>query len=336
MYREFDLIARITELFDQPEGVTFGIGDDCAVLDPGRFDLVTTDSLVEGVHFRRDWGSPADFGWRAIARCLSDIAAMGGGPGAFFMNLMLPPDEDQAFVDGLLQGMKEACEELVPDSFEVSVGGGDVTTLPQVAAVAVTMLGESSPAGPVMRSGAVPGDRIVLLGPVGLAAAALDLLQGCYPAIDHQDYPALLRAYHRPRPRVHEGALLGLYSVPSALIDISDGLGQDLGHIMSRSHVGATIETYNLPRHPEIVQLGERTGADVLEWMIGGGGDYELLICVPPARMPKLWELARRHDWEVYDIGEVRAAEEGLRLIGPDGLPVRYERLGYQHFCATS
>ncbi len=331
MYAEFDLIEKIVAAFPAPEGVTLGIGDDGAVLDPGRFDLVTTDTLVEGVHFRRDWSSAQDIGWKALATNLSDIAAMGGGPGVFFMNLSLRRDEDEAFIDGLLEGMASACQELVPDSFRVSVAGGDTTATTGPAVITITLLGESSPAGPVLRSGAVPGDRIVLFGHTGLSAAAVAILSGEVSA-DAGDYPELLEAHRRPRARVHEGALLGLYGIPSALIDVSDGLISDLGHVLKRSKVGASLETHNLPRHEALRRLADRTGVDLLPWMLAGGDDYELLVTIPPARMPKLWELARRYGWDVYDIGEVRAADEGLRLIDPRGQRISLERTGYKHF----
>lgn len=331
MYGEFELIDRIAALFDTPEGLTMGIGDDCAILDPGRFDLVTTDTLVEGIHFRNDWSSPSDIGWKAVATCMSDIAAMGGGPGAFFLNLVLGPDVEETYVDGLLAGMKQACDDLTPDSFEVAVGGGDVSASPGPSMISITMLGEASPAGPVMRSGALPGDRIALLGPTGGAAAGLALLSGELPA-NADEYPALVAQHRRPRARVKEGALLGLYGVPSAMIDVSDGLAQDLGHILARSNVGASIETHNLPRHPELARLTDNTGVDVLPWILSGGDDYELLLVVPPARMTKLWDLARRHDWDVYDIGEIRSSQEGLRVLSADGTPLTLEKRGFRHF----
>ena len=331
MYAEFDLIDRIAALFPSAEGVTVGIGDDGAVLDPGRFDLVTTDTMVEGVHFRLDWSSPQDVGWKLMATNLSDIAAMGGGPGVALLNLTLPTTCDAPTLDGLLMGLLEATQALVPPSFSVTIAGGDVTSTRGPMVLTLTLLGESSPAGPVLRSGAVPGDRIILFGGTGLSRAGLALLSGELEA-QPSDYPALLQAHRRPRPRVHEGALLGLYGVPSALIDISDGLAQDLGHIMARSGVGASIESHNLPRHEELARLASQTGLDPLPWMIGGGEDYELLVTVPPARMPKLWELARRHGWDVYDIGEVRAQPEGLRILGPRGQPLTFESLGFRHF----
>ena len=331
MYREFDLIQRISEMFEQPEGVTLGIGDDAAVLDPGRFDLVSTDTLVERVHFRRDWSSPADIGWKALAVSMSDIAAMGGAPGAFWLNLVLGPADDEAFVDGLLGGIKEACDELAPRGFEISAGGGDVTATDGPTVITTTVLGEASPAGPILRSGAVPGDRIVVFGPTGLAAAGIELLDGRLEA-DPEEFAQLVHAHRRPWPNVRHGALLGLYGIPSALIDVSDGLGQDLGHILERSGVGASIQTHNLPRHPQLVELAEQTGADMLAWMVGGGEDFQLAVTVPPARMPKLWEVARGEDWEVHDIGEVRAPDEGLCFVGPSGEQMRFDSLGYEHF----
>ncbi|MGM0558271.1 MAG: thiamine-phosphate kinase [Myxococcota bacterium] len=331
MYREFELIERIATLFDQPEGVTFGIGDDCAVLDPGRFDLITTDTLVEGTHFRREWSSAHDIGWKALAVSLSDVAAMGGGPGAFLLNLTLSEDVDEAWIDELLAGIKAACGELIPEGFHVSVGGGDVTSTTGPTVITTTLLGEASPAGPVLRNGAVPGDRLILLGPTGASAAGLAILRGDFD-VDPESFPGLLTAHRRPNPRIREGALLGLYGIPSSLIDISDGLARDLGHILDSSSVGATIETHSLPRHPELITLGEAVDIDLLELMLTGGDDYELLISVPPARMPKLWEVARREEWDVYDIGEVRAPEEGMRILGPDGKQMDFDSLGFEHF----
>lgn len=332
MYSEFELIEKIAGAFKTPEGLTLGIGDDCAILDPGRFDLVTTDTLVEGVHFRKDWSTPVDIGWKCLAASLSDVAAMGGGPGAFFLNLTLSQGDDETFVDGLLEGLALACAELTPDGFEVAAGGGDITRTSGPTVITVTLLGEASPAGPITRSGALPGDRIVLLGSTGRAAAGLGLLSGELEVADIQLYPELLKSHRRPRPRVHEGALLGLYGVPSALIDVSDGLVADLSHVLSRSETGATIETHNLPRHPELVRLMQEVDGDIDDLLLSGGEDFELLIVSPPARMTKLWDLARRYAWDVYDIGEIRSSEEGLRILAPDGSVIDKEYKGFEHF----
>jgi thiamine-monophosphate kinase len=336
MYGEFELVEKIKARFARPDGVTLGIGDDAAVLDPGRFDLVTTDTMVEGVHFDRRWSSGFDIGWKLVAVNLSDVAAMGGGPGIVFLNLTLPRDTEAAFADALIDGIQAACDELVPESFDVGVAGGDVTSTDGPLVLTLTMMGECSPAGPVLRSGAVPGDRVAVLGHLGMAAAGLDLLRGAFDGADPADYPALVEAHTRPIARVHEGAMLGLYGVPSALMDISDGLAQDLGKILAASGAGAWVEVHSLPRHPELARLEREHGADALSYILSGGDDYELVITVPPARMPKLWELARRYEWDVYDLGEVRSAEEGLRLIGPDGSPLELDTRGWDHFAGDA
>ncbi|RDV39446.1 thiamine-phosphate kinase [Bradymonadaceae bacterium TMQ3] len=331
MTTEFELIARIAALFGAPEGVAVGIGDDGAVLDPGRFDLVTMDTMVEGVHFDRDWSSPQDVGWKLLASNLSDIAAMGGGPGAFFLSMALPAALDPGWPEGVLEGIKEAARALVPESFEVSAGGGDLSSTHGPIVLTMTLMGEASPAGPVLRRGAVPGDRIVLLGQTGLAAAGLAILRGDVD-VEPGQFACALRAHRRPGAQVRAGALLGLYGVPSAMIDVSDGLVQDLGHILKASEVGARLEAYSLPHHPELVMLREEYGVDILRLMLTGGDDYELLMTIPPARMPKIWDMARRHSWDVHDIGEVRSPDEGLVVLGPEGEPVVFEHGGYRHF----
>ncbi len=330
MTSEFELVDRLASLFSAPEGVTVGIGDDAAVLDPGRFDLVTMDTLVEGVHFRRDWSEPEDIGWRALAANLSDVAAMGGGPGAFFLSLALPEPLDDQWVGRLCEGMKEAASELVPDSFEVSAGGGDLSSSPGPVVISITLLGEASPAGPVLRSGAVPGDRIVVLGMPGLAEAGMTVLSS--DILKNEDFPLSVQAYQRPRPQVHAGGLVGLYGVPSAMIDTSDGIIQDLGHILEASGVGAQIEAFQLTIHPELAALEEAGAGRALDWMLTGGEDFCLLMTVPPARMPKLWDMARHRDWTVQDLGEIRAPKEGLQVMGLDGQPLDLDKSGFRHF----
>lgn len=333
MTSEFDLIDKLRALFPPPEGLSIGIGDDAAVLDPGRFDLVTMDTLVEGVHFRRDWSTATDVGWKCLAANLSDIAAMGGGPGAFFLSLALPSPVDLEWVEGLWTGMREAARVLVPDSFEVSAGGGDISRTSGPIVITLTMLGEASPAGPVVRSNAVPGDRIVVMNTPGRAAAGLAVLGS--DAVEAEDYPELVRAYRRPCPDVRAGGLLGLAGVPSAMIDTSDGLAQDLGHILTASEVGARIETFQLPVPAAMSALQDAEVGLVEDWLLGGGEDFCLVMTVPPARMPKLWDMARQYDWQVHDIGEIRAPEEGLQMLGLDGKPLDREIESFRHFEAS-
>ncbi len=330
---EFELIERIAAVFPRPEGVWEGIGDDAAVLDPGRFDLVTMDTLVEGVHFRSDLSTAEDVGWKSLAANLSDIAAMGGGPGAFFLSLALPDPPDLEWLEGFWRGMRQAAQELVPESFDVSAGGGDLSRTTGPMVITLSLMGEASPAGPVLRKNAVPGDRIVVLGDPGLAAGGLVVLES--DQLDEDQFKELVAAYRRPRPHVREGGLLGLYGIPSAMIDTSDGLIQDLGHLLSSSQVGAQIEAFQLPIAPELAALEEAGAGQVEQWLLGGGEDFCLVLTVPPARMPKLWDMARQYDWKVSDIGEIRSPEEGLQVMGLDGEPIKREITSFRHFEAT-
>jgi thiamine-monophosphate kinase len=341
MYREFELIERIARTFGQSvpgrsvsgrqPGVALGIGDDCAVLESCAFDLVTTDTMVEDVHFRRAWSSPEAIGFKAISVSLSDVAAMGGRPGAFFLNLTLAADESEAFVDGLICGMSEACEAASGEGFVVSVVGGDVTSTTGPAVITTTLLGKAASGGPLTRGGASAGDRVVIFGPTGLAQAGLELLEGRHD-VNEEDFPCLLEAHRRPRALVEQGVVLGELGIASALIDLSDGLAQDLGHILERSGVGATIETERLPRHEELEAFCDEAQADILGFMLGGGEDFQLCSTVPKARVQDLTEIGRARDFEVFDIGEIRPAGEGLRILNPAGESMDVDIPGYQHF----
>lgn len=331
MYSEFELIERISAAFDRPSGVPLGIGDDCAVLTPERFDLVTTDTLVEGVHFRRDWSTAEEIGWKALAVSLSDVAAMGGAPGAFLMNLTVAPEVEAAFVDGLIAGISQAIDELVPPEFAVAPAGGDVTRTTGPTVITTTLFGVAPGPGPVMRGGAVRGDHLVMLGPLGLAQAGVDLLEGAVSA-DPEDFPRLVEAHRRPRPLVNEGGLLGEHAIPSALIDTSDGFGSDLGHILDRSHAGAQVDVSRFSIHDELAAFCEEVGRDPLDYVLSGGEDFQLCMAVPDERIDRLDELADEQGWPVYRIGEILSATDGLSLVDADGTPVEVDTLGYEHF----
>jgi thiamine-monophosphate kinase len=328
--REFELIDQIRRRFERPDGVVVGIGDDAAVLEAGRYDLVTTDTMVEGVHFRRDWSSAAQIGWKALAVSLSDIAAMGGEPGAFFLNLTVAPGQD-SFVDGVLGGLAEICEAYSVEGATVSVAGGDVSATDGAAVLTTTLLGRSPADGPILRGGAQAGDRVVVLGPTGLAQAGVDLLAGRLE-VDPQDFGELLEAHRRPRPLVEAGRLVGANGLASALIDTSDGFGQDLGHILEQSGVGARVEVDRLPRHPQLDALCHQTESDPLEYMLAGGEDLQLCMTVPAAKLERLREVGAQAGFEVFDVGQIHADLEGVRFVGPGGDPVELDVLGYQHF----
>lgn len=331
---EFDLIERIKRRFASVDGVHLSIGDDCAILEPGRFDLVTVDTMVEGVHFDRALSTPEDIGWKLLATNLSDIAAMGGAPGPCFLSLSLGPNTGEAFVEGLVAGMSEAAEALIPSGFESGVAGGDTTRTAGPTVLSLTLLGESSPTGPIRRSGALPGDRVVLIGAVGMAAAGLMILQeGLERDRDTPEavWEAFIRAHRRPHACVLEGALMGHHGLANALIDVSDGLIQDLKHVLKASGAGARIQADRIAVDAAHRRLAFAQNIDLWSWLLAGGDDYALLGTVSPDRMVHIWQLAQEYNFHAVDIGEVRDPREGLSIWDGAGRKVELERWGYTH-----
>lgn len=331
MTSEFDLIEIIADTFAMPQGIEVGIGDDSAVLERGCFDLVAMDTLVEGVHFRRDWSSPEEIGWKALAVNLSDIAAMGGVPGPFFLSLAMPGPLDLPWVQGLLAGMKEAAEQLMPPGQVVAVVGGDTVQTRGPAVVTITVVGRSPEGGAILRRGAKVGDRIIALGALGLSAAGLAVAREL-KAAERTEYPAAWSAFQRPRPQIKAGIILGQAGLPTAMIDISDGLIQDLGHILRANRLGAHLECSRLQIHPELVALSEAGLGDPLEWILSGGEDFQLLMTISPDEMARFEALCDNEGWTAQDFGEARHCSEGVTILDREGAPMDVSAQGYIHF----
>ena len=226
---EFGLIDRIRARFPAPEGVT-SIGDDCAVLPQkdGMETLVSTDMLVEGTHFLRDDIPPYRLGWKSAAVNLSDIAAMGGSPVGTFLSVALPAGLETAWVDEFLRGYADLCSR-----FGTPLLGGDTTASPDRICINVAVLGECPAGGARRRSGALPGDLVCVTGTLGDSAAGLKaILEGVERDADVQ---ALIDRHYLPLPRVEEGLRLAATPGVHAMMDLSDGLGSDLRHILEAS-----------------------------------------------------------------------------------------------------
>jgi thiamine-monophosphate kinase len=315
---ELDYIERFKSFFDTPGMVRVGIGDDAAVLDDGPLDVVTTDMLVEDVHFRRDFCDPEDIGWRAVIASLSDIAAMGGAPGPYVASIALGPDDGSDVVDGMLDGMRSAVDVYVPDEFEVSAIGGDMTSSPGPMVMSITMFGFSPPGGPICRSGAGPGDRLVMFGGSGRAMAGMAILEAEEP--DHRrSFPNIMSAYQRPKARSLEGAAVGLEQAVTAMIDVSDGLGVDAGRLADASGVGARID---LPRHPareELAPVADLLERPLRDWLIGGGEDFELLAACRPDAMERLRAIGDEFDFDVHEVGVVLPEDAGVQVYDESG-----------------
>ena len=275
---EFGLIGRIRDLFPAPEGVE-GIGDDCAVLPQrsGRDTLVSTDLLIEGTHFLREDIPPYRLGWKSAAVNISDIAAMGGKPVATFLSVALPADLDASWMDGFLRGYAE-----LSGRFGVALLGGDTTASPDRICINVAVLGECPSGAARLRSHAQPGDCICVTGPLGDSAAGLKaILGGVERDVDVQ---ALIDRHYLPVPRVEEGLKLATTPGVHAMMDISDGIGSDLHHILDASGTGAQVDLAALPLSPALQRVCARQGWDAAALATGGGEDYELLFtCTPEA-----------------------------------------------------
>lgn len=302
-------------------GVRLGIGDDAAVIVPGRnTDLVVTcDAFLEGVHFLADRHPPDSVGYKSLARATSDIAAMGAMPRLFLLTLALPQDRTGQWLtgtSGFLQGMRRAARQL-----GVRLIGGDTTQFPFVS-ISITVLGEVAPSRAITRAGARPGDLLYVTGRLGRAKLGLELVKNCpfnevKRLIRGQIW--LLRQHLYPHIRVRLGEWLGRRQIASAMIDISDGLSTDVGHLCAASEVGARIWSERIPC-AEIParqsKLARRLKLDPLQMALHGGDDYELLFTVPRRLAKRLQAAPEFRD--ITEIGEIERGKQIL-LLDSDG-----------------
>lgn len=313
------LIAGISrQTASKSPSIVIGIGDDCAVLriPHGNQTLVTTDFSLEGVHFRREWHPAEVVGHRCLTRGLSDIAAMGGNPTAAFLSLALPQDLPQLWVNQFLKGLFK-----LADRFYVSLAGGDTAQSPNGILADVIVVGSVPKGKAIRRSGAQPGDRIYVTGALGGAAATLKLLfdgKKLRPA----DFPQ----HFYPMPRLEVGRFLREKGLASAMIDLSDGLSTDLGHICDESGVGAKIQASSIPRS----SIGKPARAVELGFALNGGDDYELLfIARPGKRIP-----SKIAGVPITQIGEI-TREKRVLLVDQDSNSSRLRAQGWEHFKAA-
>jgi thiamine-monophosphate kinase len=327
---EFGLINRLAAGFEEHTGVIKGVGDDAAVLDFGdRWLLFTTDSMVEGVHFRLDYAAPEDIGYKALAVNISDIAAMGGRPSYAVVTVGLPDRLAVEEAEALYDGIREAARD-----YGVGVVGGDTTSAP-VLVLNVALLGEAAPGRVRYRSGAQPEDIVCTTGSLGGAAAGLFLLQ-------NNDFPCpdplrnfLLRKHRRPEPRVESGFMLAGIPEVHALIDVSDGLASEVHHIADASGVGCQIFRAAVPVEPAAELVGRRAGLDPVDWALYGGEDYELVFTVAPEAVGRVAHALGGIGAGCRPVGKV-VADKGVRLVLPDGSLTELTRAGYEHFITGS
>jgi len=324
---EFELLARLRERLP-PAGprVRLGSGDDAAVTVPGGATATSVDAIVDGVHFRRDEAPPQAIGRKALATALSDLAAMGTEAGEAYVVLGAPPDLGEEEFDALLEGLLALAAET-----GTTLAGGDLTRAPALT-LAVTVVGHAGSTDDLIpRSGARPGDLLVVTGELGGAAAGRLLLERPELGRALADSTAeRLRARQlEPLPRLRSGRALAAAGA-TAMIDLSDGLAGDARHLADASGVALRVETGSLPLAKGLAEVAAAAGRDPLELAVAGGEDYELLASLPPDRLVRTSEaIADEAETTLTPIGQVLAGEgTELRLPGGGLLESR----GYDHF----
>jgi thiamine-monophosphate kinase len=292
-------------------GIQQGIGDDCAVLgvSPGRDLLLTTDMLMDGRHFRLARDGPEAVGYKAMGVNLSDIAAMAGVPRAAVVAVALPRDEAISVAQGIYTGMRVLAEK-----FHVDIAGGDTNAWDGPLVINVTLLGETTARGAILRSGARAGDAILVTGPLGGSLAS--------------------GRHMRPEPRIAEALALRAAAPIHAMIDISDGLSSDLGHILDESRVGAVLDAESIPIHPDGIALSRNDRVPPLDHALNDGEDFELCFVLSPDDAVRLLG-SPPAPARLYQIGWITEAP-GLRLRFPDGRVIAVEPGGFDHLLASN
>jgi thiamine-monophosphate kinase len=356
---EFGLISRITAGVKQGCGVITGIGDDAAVtaLTPGMQLLTSTDMLLEDVHFRLAWHDPYRLGRKSLAVNISDIASMGGIPRWATLSLAIPADLSLDFLDRFTTGFLSMATE-----HGVTLVGGDTCLSRSGLVVSVTIMGEQLPDLIVRRSAASPGDDIWVTGTLGDAALGLKLLEenrvpspltgegqgGGEGAINtnsdnltvtHPPTPSrqgrgseyLINRLLDPIPRTSAGLALAASGLVTAMIDISDGLLSDFGHIAEMSGVGGIIRLASIPHSQEFISTAQSSSQPSQQLLLSGGEDYELCFTAPPAYREKITALMKNCGVQATPVGIVTSSKK-LVVVNDDGSPYDTQNCGFNHF----
>ena len=326
---EFGLIRNIQRLsLRKSSSALIGIGDDAAALkvSSSKTLLVTTDMLLEEIHFDFSFTDFHSLGWKSAAANLSDIAAMGGVPRYCLTSIGIPDhisvEQIKDFYRGFHSLMKTHKTVLV---------GGDTCRSGQGMVISVTVLGEVDKKNLLSRAGAKPGDRVFVTGTLGDSAAGLEILKkrakGQGGMVKGAEVRKLIAKHLRPVPRAAEGRTIARSGCASAMIDISDGLSSDLAHICEQSGVGAEIHSDRIPISPALMKLSGGLTMPALFYALSGGEDYELLFTVPPRKTKRLQSLGI----PVTEIGAVKRGK-ALMLVDDTGRKNTLQATGYDHF----
>lgn len=320
--REDDLVAAIARIAEGPASrkIVLGIGDDAALWQPSRShrSAITTDVLIEGVHFARDLMTLADAGWRAMAANASDLAAMGARPVLATVALGVPAGTGAGEIEELYGGLAAAAR-----AQRIAIVGGDLSRAPALT-IAVTAVGEVRPSNVKTRAGARPGAAIAVTGALGAARAGLDVARGVV-ALPEDLAADALRALRRPQARCAEGRFLAASRNVLAMMDCSDGLSTDLARMCEASGCGAELES--VPVAPGASAAAERAGVSAEAYALAGGEEFELIVAIAPRAFAHLRKrFALRFGRELRRVGVMRA-QPGIAMHGR-----ALERTGWDHF----
>lgn len=325
---EFGFIERFKPLFSHlvTAGET-GIGDDCAIIAANETEewLITTDLLIEEVHFLRNGITPEQLGHKALAVNLSDIAAMGGTPVGSFLSIAVPAEVEVEYLDAFMKGY-----HALSSKYGTPLLGGDTTRSMKHLAINVAVIGKCPKGMARKRSMAREGDVVCVTGHLGDSAGGLQvLLNRPTPEKDHE---YLLARHHLPEPRLKEGAFLAGDKAVHAMIDISDGIASDLRHVLKASGVAALLQLDKLPLSDQLIRVSGKEGWNALELAIGGGEDYELLFTISANRLKAMQNRFRQQFGTCfYPIGTIVAGSPDIKWIR-ERKEVILSQMGFNHF----
>ncbi|MDH3974525.1 MAG: thiamine-phosphate kinase [Deltaproteobacteria bacterium] len=328
---EFNLIEKIAAHFNgRDQDLLIGIGDDCAVYGKGskKLSLVTSDMLVEGIHFNLDFTSPYYLGGKSLALNISDIAAMGGKPRWFLLSLALPGHMDVSFVEEFCTGAAH-----IANKYGLKLIGGDTVASPDKIIISITLMGEEDGTEPIRRDGAADGDQIFVTGTIGDSAAGLELLKGGTSRdSENKSHVEVIMKHLSPTPRILESEFIASGKIATSMIDISDGLLQDLNHICRSSGVRGKVWLDRIPLSDSYRETAQGLDLDT-PFPLVGGEDYELLFTVPLEKVEELDLLEKEFFCRVTHIGEI-VRGEGVALYDSHNNEIELTQYGYEHFKA--
>lgn len=332
---EFPLIERLRQIIgvNCPDLIV-GIGDDAAVLadGPDTYLLATVDSHIENIHFLPFLTTPHQLGRRALVVNVSDIAAMGGQPQFALVSLALPAYTQVTWIEEFYKGMRGAA-----DQAGVVVIGGNVTRSLGGINIDITLLGRVPHEHLLLRSGARPGDKLLVTDRVGDAFSGLQLVFNPRLAVDPIVRETLITRYLEPEVRLREASMIARSGLATAMIDVSDGLSSDIGHICQQSGVGVRIWADHLPISPSARQVADAMQTPALRLALDGGDDYGLCFTVRPESVAQLQNAIEQETGKtVTVIGEILPIEQGNWLVLSSNQEIPLESTGWQHFQSTN